>query len=127
MADPDPVSLLRDDQCGRWRRGERPTGERYLEHPPERRDDPDGRLDLICNGAVLREEAGEAPRLEECLGRFPAFRDELRLQFQVHRALEAGVAAGDEVDADADVDPGTSGTASDRTARPAPAPAEALS
>src|SRR4051812_2280555 len=118
MADPDTVSLLRDDQRGRWRRGERPTVESYLERRPELRDDPEGLLDLIYNEVVLREEAGEAPRLEEYLGRFPAFRDELRLQFQVHKALEAGVAAGDEVDVDSRSG-GTSGTASDRPARPA--------
>jgi tetratricopeptide (TPR) repeat protein len=94
MTDPDLVTLLRSEQREQWRRGERVPVESYLERQPALGDDPEGLLDLIYNEVVLREEAGDRPQLEEYLGRFPRFRDQLRLQFQVHRALEAGVALG---------------------------------
>ena len=64
--------------------------ESYLERQPALGDDSEGLLDLIYNEVVLREEAGDEPQLEEYLGRFPRFRDELRLQFQVHRASRRG-------------------------------------
>src|SRR5207253_709319 len=35
----------------------------------------------------LRQEAGEAPRLEEYLARFPRFAEQLRLLFQVHEGM----------------------------------------
>ena len=47
----------------RWR----PTSRQQ----PELRADPEAVLDLIYNEIVLREEAGESPRLEEYLRRFP--------------------------------------------------------
>src|SRR4051812_29641325 len=94
MTDPDLVTLLRGDQREHWRRGERVPVEAYLERQPALGDDPEGLLDLIYNEVVLREEAGDRPQLEEYLGRFPRFRDEIRMQFQMHRVLEAGVALG---------------------------------
>lgn len=45
-------------------------------------------LDLIYNEVFLRECAGESPRLEEYLERFPTFAEQLRNQFEVHAELE---------------------------------------
>src|SRR5262249_39563069 len=47
----------------------------------------EGVLDLIYNEIVLREESGDAPQVEEYLGRFAPFGGELRRLFEVHRAL----------------------------------------
>jgi tetratricopeptide (TPR) repeat protein len=91
MSDPRWVESLGIDQRERWQKGERVRVEAYIEGNPALRSDPDGILDLIYNEVVLREEAGDAPRLEEYVERFPQFRAQLRLQFEVHRALEANI------------------------------------
>jgi serine/threonine protein kinase/tetratricopeptide (TPR) repeat protein len=49
-------------------------------------------LDLIYSEVVLREEDGQSPGLEEYLRRFPQYAGELRAQFEVHRALQSGLA-----------------------------------
>jgi serine/threonine-protein kinase len=44
-------------------------------------------LDLIYNEVVLRKEAGESPRLEEYLRRFPHLAEPLELQFELEGAF----------------------------------------
>jgi eukaryotic-like serine/threonine-protein kinase len=88
MNKPVSATWLRADQRERWLRGDRVPVEAYLEREPALQDDPEGVLDLIYSEVVLREEAGDAPRLDEYLERFPRFEAQLRLQFDVHRALE---------------------------------------
>ena len=44
-------------------------------------------LDLIYNEIVVREELGETPLLEEYLRRYPQLQDDLKLHFEVHRAV----------------------------------------
>jgi tetratricopeptide (TPR) repeat protein len=79
---------LRFDQCRRWRQGDRVPVETYLAQQPGLRADAEAVLELIYNEIVLREETSSPPRLEEYLARFPAFGAQLRLQFDVHRAIE---------------------------------------
>src|SRR5262249_22025823 len=55
----------------RWRRGERITVEKLLAEHPDFHPDDDARLDLIYNEVLLREQAGERPRLDDYLPRFP--------------------------------------------------------
>jgi tetratricopeptide (TPR) repeat protein/tRNA A-37 threonylcarbamoyl transferase component Bud32 len=88
-----PATLLRDDQRARWQRGERVVVEAYLDQHPAL--PPDAQLDLIYNEVVLLQEAGEAPRLEEYLRRFPQFAAQLKDQFEVDQALESGRLFGD--------------------------------
>jgi serine/threonine-protein kinase len=88
MTNSGQVTALRCDQRRRWQQGERILVESYLEQQPTLQADPEGLLDLIYNEMVLREEHGDSPRLEEYLQRFPQFATQLRLQFQVHQALE---------------------------------------
>src|SRR5206468_583815 len=76
----------------RWRRGEPVRVETYLERCLELRDAAEAVLDLIYNEIILRQEAGQAPGLEEYLRRFPPFADQLPLLFEVHCALEDGAA-----------------------------------
>ncbi len=47
------------------------------------------RLKLLYNEIVLREEAGEQPRLEEYIRRFSHLNDELTRLFDVHEAIES--------------------------------------
>src|SRR5262245_53897136 len=85
-----PLGLLLIEQRQRWRRGERPLVEDYLRQQPTLQEGGEGLLDLIYNEIDLREERGEAPQLEEYLGRFPQLASQLRVQFEVHRALRPG-------------------------------------
>ena len=84
------LDLLLKHQRQAWRRGEPAPVEAYLAQQPGLRDDPEAVLDLIYQEIVLREEAGEAPRLEEYLSRFPYLAPQLELQFEVDGALEPG-------------------------------------
>jgi WD40 repeat protein/tetratricopeptide (TPR) repeat protein len=81
------VPRLQDEQRAHWRRGERIPVEVLLERYPAVRADPDALLDLLYNEILIREECGEAPRLEEYLARFPELTQALRDQFEVHGAL----------------------------------------
>src|SRR5262249_33296051 len=81
---------LLSEQRRLWRRGEpAPRGavlRRYLGLDA----DAELVLDLIYNEVLLRQEAGQAPRLEEYLDRFPHLADPLRAQFEVDQALGVG-------------------------------------
>jgi tetratricopeptide (TPR) repeat protein/tRNA A-37 threonylcarbamoyl transferase component Bud32 len=87
---PADTILLRQDQCRRWQKGERPPVEDYLTHlggmPADRQAEM--AIDLIYNEVLLREQRGETPRLEEYLGRFPQYAVGLRRQFEVHHGLQ---------------------------------------
>jgi WD40 repeat protein len=98
------LTLLCQDQWRRWRRGERPQVEDYLERYPQLRDQADAVLDLAYAEFVLREEQGEAPIAEEYLIRFPQIAAEWRQQMDLHRAF-AGAGL------DATLSPGTPGAA----------------
>src|SRR5262245_31851790 len=82
-----PVTLLRAELRQRWQRGDRVPVEAYLERLTALRADGEAVLDLIYQEILLRQEAGEAPRLEAYLARFPQLAGQLRLLFQVHEGL----------------------------------------
>jgi tRNA A-37 threonylcarbamoyl transferase component Bud32 len=86
----DLLARLEDDQRTRWQRGERALVEAYLGQHPALATDPAAALDLIYHEILLRQQAGEAPTLAEYLRRFPQWAGQLRDQFEVHQALEAG-------------------------------------
>jgi hypothetical protein len=100
------ASLL-DDQRRRWEAGERVSVEFYLQAHPLLRGQPEAVLDLVYNEVFLRGQAGERPRPEEYLGRYPHLAEQLRRQFEVDRALEEGSLAGPTLPAGRD-DPFTS-------------------
>jgi WD40 repeat protein/serine/threonine protein kinase len=84
------LALLLGKQRQHWEQGERVLVETYLERlraAGESWLDEDGVLDLIYNEIVLREERGDKPGLEEYLGRFPQYAEQLRWQFSVHEGL----------------------------------------
>ena len=65
------LSRLRADQSERWRRGEKVGVEHYLGRHPDLADSPDVLLDLIFAEALLRDELGDTPTLDEYVARFP--------------------------------------------------------
>ncbi len=75
-----------DRQSRAWLAGGRPTVEELL-HGSARAEDPEALLDLIYNEIVVREELGEAAAPEEYLRRFPQLSEDLKLHFDIHRAI----------------------------------------
>jgi serine/threonine-protein kinase len=86
----EALAVLRYDQHQRWHQGERRPAESYLERYRLLRDDADAGLLLVYSEFALRRELGEAPALEEYLGRFPPYADGLRQHHAFHSALAAG-------------------------------------
>jgi hypothetical protein len=74
-------------QCFAWRSGQRLTIEELLAQHAHLAGNIDSVLDLIYQEIVLREEAGERPRLEDYSSRFPNLVEPLRLQFEVDHAI----------------------------------------
>jgi serine/threonine protein kinase len=87
-SDRDLTKVLLADQRRRWQAGERWTVEAYLAQNPALAGQADGVLDLIYQEVFLREQHGEPAGLEEYLGRFPQYALDLRLQFEVHEAIQ---------------------------------------
>jgi serine/threonine protein kinase/tetratricopeptide (TPR) repeat protein len=87
-AAPSALARALAEQRDCWRRGERVPVEACLERTPDLRASAEDVLDLIYNEMLLREEAGEAPQLDEYLRRFPHLADDLQIQFEVERALD---------------------------------------
>jgi tetratricopeptide (TPR) repeat protein len=94
MTDRDWLARLQEDQRRRWGQGERVPVEAYLEKYPALGEDPEAVLDLILGEVILREEAGEPLRLGDFLKRFPSLEEPLRVQFEVHQALQGDSFSG---------------------------------
>ena len=84
---PDSILIWRQE-C--WRRGHRISVSDVLSQAPWLSENPDAMLDLIYGEVLLREDIGERPVEEEYLQQFPALAEQIRRQFQVHRALGKG-------------------------------------
>ena len=90
IRDPDRiVAVLRVDQWERCRLGQPVPAETYLDAFPAVRDEAEHAVELVLAEYLLREEAGERPALEEYQRRFPEYADELKLQVELYRAMEA--------------------------------------
>lgn len=85
----DLAELALIDQHERWRIGERRTFEEIFCDFPALAAEEGISLDLIYNEFLIRERLGEAPTLEEYIGRAPAHADGLRKQMELHAALGA--------------------------------------
>jgi len=83
------AAVLAIDQRERWRSGERVAAEEYLRPYPALQAAVEPALELVYGEILLREELGEAPALDEYLGRFPQYAARLQEQFQLHQALAA--------------------------------------
>jgi WD40 repeat protein/predicted Ser/Thr protein kinase len=84
----DELSRLQDELRRRWTLGERVLIEKYRSGTSAKLfEDPDQLLDLLYHEVLLREEFGDAPEVEEYVGRFPQFAEQVRDLFEVHRAF----------------------------------------
>jgi WD40 repeat protein len=103
-----PAERLAREQRERWKQGERLRVEDYLATEPSLRGDENAVLDLLFRELQLREEDGEAPDVEELVGRFPELGPRIRQQFALHLALHSRLSATrPEADAPGDgADPG---------------------
>jgi serine/threonine-protein kinase len=85
---PDQLAaVLRVDQRGRWRAGERVPAEVYLQRFAAVAGNAEAVLDLVFNEFLLREERGDGPDVEDYLRRFPAVASDFRAQVELHQAL----------------------------------------
>lgn len=87
------VNRLAEEMARRWRAGERPLVEDYLARHPELRDQPEAAIELIYEEYSLRHEHGEAADPGDILGRFPQWRQQLRVVLECHHLLDAGTAS----------------------------------
>lgn len=71
-----------------WKHGQRVLVEALLSNNPALPPHAEEVLDLVYNEIFLRERGGEPVRLAEYLSRFPQFKPQLELQFEVHQALK---------------------------------------
>lgn len=71
-----------------WRAGRRRRVEDVLESHPEIRDHPRAAVRLIYEEICLRQDEGPEASEVEVLGRFPRYREELRLLLAGHHLLE---------------------------------------
>jgi tetratricopeptide (TPR) repeat protein/predicted Ser/Thr protein kinase len=86
------LTQIRQDQRLRWRGGERPRVEDYLERYPALRADAAAVVELAYAEFELREELGEAPAVEEYLERFPHHTEALQRQLDFLCELLKGMA-----------------------------------
>jgi WD40 repeat protein len=82
------VKILRVDQRERWLSGEPCWVESYLRRFPPVRTDSENTFDLIYSELLLRMELGQDPDLSEYEIRFPEYANRMRLQLELHRALD---------------------------------------
>jgi tetratricopeptide (TPR) repeat protein len=86
---PKTLDAILDEQRQAWLDGGRPAVDELLS-AAALSDDREALLDLLYNEIVLREELGEFPSLEEYVGRYPHLQQDLKVHFEVHRAVHEG-------------------------------------
>jgi serine/threonine protein kinase/Flp pilus assembly protein TadD len=89
----EPASLsecLAAEMARRWRQGQSPPAEEFLDRHRELWDNPEEAADLVYEEVCLRQERGEAGAAAEVLRRFPQWREQLELLLRFHQLLEPG-------------------------------------
>lgn len=87
---PPPLSLvsrLAQEMDERWRHGECPTAEEFLDRHPELWQQSDDALRLVYEEVCLRQERGETNVPARVIARFPEWRSELEVLCECHRLL----------------------------------------
>jgi hypothetical protein len=82
------LALLKAYQRQGWRRSAHTRVEAYLAQQSGLLDDAEAVLDMIYQEVSVREQAGESPRLEEYLSRFPHVASLLNFQFELEGAFD---------------------------------------
>jgi serine/threonine protein kinase len=81
------IEELTEEMAQRWRDGERPRVEEYLELYPQLGDQPEVALELLYEEIHLRQEHGQEIRAEEFLRRFPDWQREVHALLECHHLL----------------------------------------
>jgi tetratricopeptide (TPR) repeat protein len=76
-----------EDMVRRWRQGERPAVESYLDRRPELWDRPDAALELVAEELALRDEFGPPVSRSELARRFPNWAARAQAVLDYQRAL----------------------------------------
>src|SRR5580698_9422308 len=79
------VEQLAEEMVARWRQGERPLTEQYLDRFPHLQQRAEAVLELVAEELALREEYGELVSLAELNERFPDLQAQLRALVQCQR------------------------------------------
>jgi tetratricopeptide (TPR) repeat protein len=77
--EPSDVDALVADMVARWRGGERPLAETFLNQKPELWDRPEAALELIAEELVLRSEFGPSTTHTELGLRFPKWKAQVEV------------------------------------------------
>jgi serine/threonine protein kinase/tetratricopeptide (TPR) repeat protein len=80
--------LLAEKMARRWKAGERPLAEEFLNAHPELWNNPEAAADLIYEEMCLRQKYGEEIPSDELLCRFPQWREQLEVLLHCHQLLE---------------------------------------
>jgi serine/threonine protein kinase/tetratricopeptide (TPR) repeat protein len=89
----DPLAdHLAAEMGQRWRRGERPVVEDYLELHPELREKPEAAFHLICEELCLREEHGATVDTAAVVQRFPQWAAQLQVVLACRELFQPAVA-----------------------------------
>lgn len=89
---PEIVAILTDQQS-RWERGDCVRVDDLIRQHPNLNVDADGVLELIFHEAILREQRGDQPKVEEYLQIFPHLAEQLQRQFAIDDIVRAGDAS----------------------------------
>src|SRR6516225_11224561 len=82
------ADLLAHELAERWRKGERPGAEEYLDRHAELRAYPVAATRLIYEEFCQRRERGERPARSEYLERFAEWRQSLEILFECEEIVE---------------------------------------
>jgi tetratricopeptide (TPR) repeat protein len=88
------VDVLLVDQRERWLLGERVPAEVYLREYPTVSRESEAAFELIYAEIMIREKLGETAIVEEYWAAYPEFKARLKLQLDLHEALEASTEDG---------------------------------
>jgi serine/threonine protein kinase/Flp pilus assembly protein TadD len=83
------VERLASDMIDRWRKGECPLTEEYLDLYPELQNQPEAAIELIYEEICLRQEQGHEVAFPDLVTRFPQWQGQLQVLFDCHQLLEA--------------------------------------
>lgn len=91
------LAVVRLDQQQRWQAGDRIAAEDYFRLCPLLDAYSENAILVVYGEFLLRKQLGERPEPDEYLRRFPRYCRQLRLQFDLYRALqdEASSSGGD--------------------------------
>ena len=87
------ASALAEEMIERWREGERPLSEEFLNRQPELWNHPEAAAELIYEELCLRQEYGVLIAPGEVMERFPQWRRQLELLLDCQSLLSPGVPA----------------------------------